>query len=219
MDKDYWRNKWATDDTRFHRTSAHPALTKYSQFTAGQRIFVPFCGKSLDLIWLMKQGCQIVASELSEVACDGFFQENAIQVSTRKEGAFVLYEAAGIKIWCGDHFALTPDVFDGVSGWYDRAALVALPEPMREKYFTHFFKVLPSFRRELFEMLLVSIEYEQERTQGPPFNVSESEIRSKLESTFDVHLLDRYQDETFASHPRFTEVPAGEAIYRIVPKR
>ncbi len=55
---------------------------------------------------------------------------------------------------------------------YDRAALVALPPSMRERYAQHFATLMPAGSRTL----LVAFEYEQTIKDGPPFSVEPDEV-------------------------------------------
>ena len=53
-------------------------------------MFVPLCGKSLDLAWLCEQGMSVVGIDLSPLAVQNFFEENHIPF---KEGQppFTIY--------------------------------------------------------------------------------------------------------------------------------
>lgn len=41
----------------------------------GRRVFVPFCGKTRDIAWLLFQGFQVAASELSELPIQQLYTE------------------------------------------------------------------------------------------------------------------------------------------------
>ncbi len=42
------------------------------------RVFVPLCGKSIDMLWLVQQGFAVTGCEISELAVEQFFTENSI---------------------------------------------------------------------------------------------------------------------------------------------
>ena len=47
-------------------------------------VFVPLCGKSLDMVWLLEQGFSVTGCEISELAVQQFFTENSIPYEKRK---------------------------------------------------------------------------------------------------------------------------------------
>ncbi len=57
------------------------ALRKFwPGLAAGSRVLVPLCGKSVDLLWLVGQGCDVTGVELSEIAVRAFFAEAGIRL-------------------------------------------------------------------------------------------------------------------------------------------
>jgi hypothetical protein len=76
------------------------------------RIFVPLSGKSVDMLWLAKQGYQVIGVELSQEACQLFFSEYDIPYQQIKKGKFTVFIADKITIFAGDffgqHFKITP---------------------------------------------------------------------------------------------------------------
>ena len=75
--------------------------------------------------------------------------------------------AGAYELWCGDMFELPREAVAGVAGVYDRAALIALPRPLREQYAEKLKALLPAQA----PMLLITLEYEQPQMSGPPFSV------------------------------------------------
>ena len=76
MEADFWLNRWENNLTGFHLDEVNPHLKENwsaLNLPAGSRVFVPLCGKSLDLIWLAEQGHQVVGIELSHLAAEAFF--------------------------------------------------------------------------------------------------------------------------------------------------
>jgi thiopurine S-methyltransferase len=127
MQADFWLKKWASGQIGFHLPDVNPYLQRYwpaLQIPAQARVLVPLCGKSLDLRWLAHQGHRVLGVELSETAIRDFFVEQQLEPEVSERGAFNVYRAASIEVWCGDFFALTAeDVADCVA-LYDRAALI-----------------------------------------------------------------------------------------------
>lgn len=174
MEPDFWHARWQQNQIGFHQGEVNPYLQQHWEdlgVPAPARILVPLCGKSLDLLWLRQQGYEVEGVELSELAIRAFFEENAIEATSRTVGEFQLWESDGIRLWCGDFFRLKRDMLEPVQAVYDRAALIALPAPMRRQYVEHMHTLtgpVPHF--------LVTLEYPQDRMDGPPFSVSEQEV-------------------------------------------
>ena len=73
MQEQFWLDKWKNNQIGFHQQQVNEFLAKYIDRLSLQknsRIFVPLCGKSLDIHWLLDQGFRVVAVELSELAVE-----------------------------------------------------------------------------------------------------------------------------------------------------
>lgn len=114
-----------------------PLLQKYwptLALPAGSRVFVPLAGKTLDMLWLAERGHRVLGVELSTLAVDQFFSENGLKPTVRESRYGTHHVAGNIELICGDAFALDTEALADCVGVYDRAALIALPLPMRERY-------------------------------------------------------------------------------------
>lgn len=94
-------------------------------------VFVPLCGKSLDLLWLCQQGHKVLGVEVSDLAVSQFFSENGLTYSKFKQDGFQHYQTESLAILQGDFFNLTANHLRDVEGVFDRASLVALPLELR----------------------------------------------------------------------------------------
>ncbi len=145
MQPEFWHKKWASGQIGFHLPEVNPYLqTALGGDLETARVLVPLCGKSLDLAWLAGRGHQVLGIELSEKAIEDFFSEHQIQPQISEKGAFKVYRGDAIELWCGDFFALTASDVADCAALYDRAALIALPAPMRERYAAHLQQILPA---------------------------------------------------------------------------
>lgn len=190
MHEDFWQARWARDEIGFHLDEVNPYLLRYwSQLSAqpGERVLVPLCGKTLDLRWLAAQGLQVLGVELSRKAIEDFFVEQGLQPQIEEQGAFVHFRAEAIELWCGDFFALTAADVEQCHLFYDRAALIALPLEMRQRYAAHLRAILPQVCRGL----LVTLDYPQEQMNGPPFAVPAEQVQAFYAEGWDVSLLAR----------------------------
>ena len=76
MDPTFWHQKWEKNNIPFHEKEANPLLVKYSNnlsLSKESRIFLPLCGKTLDIGWLLSKGYRVAAAELSELAISQLF--------------------------------------------------------------------------------------------------------------------------------------------------
>jgi thiopurine S-methyltransferase len=202
MDAKFWHERWERGEIGFHQPDYHPALLRYwpsLRLPRISRVFVPLCGRSLDMIWLAGQGHPILGVELSPVAVEGFFDHSTWTVAPRKRGPFASYAMGPYEILQGDFFDLTPELTGGIDAFYDRAALVALPPDMRGRYAARMAELLAPGDTGL----LLTLEYDQALMSGPPFSVPAGEVHELFDGHFDVELLSR--EDTLAASPRFAE--------------
>jgi len=189
MHAECWQARWARSEIGFHLPEVNTYLRQYWSalgLPIGARVLVPLCGKSLDLAWLAGQGYQVVGVELAQRAVEDFFAEHELQPVVSEVGAFRLYRAGAVEIYCGDFLALTAQQLAGCSGLYDRAALIALPPEMRERYAAHLAQVLPVGCQGL----LVTLDYPQEQMAGPPFAVPDSEVQQLLGAAWQLECIE-----------------------------
>lgn len=203
MHQDFWHERWRTGQIGFHQSTEHPFLARWwprLELPAAAHVYVPLCGKSLDMAWLAECGHRVVGSELSEIAIRDFFADRGLEPARRRDGEFTHYEAAPYEIIAGDALALTPGVLGPVDAAYDRAALVALPPDMRLAYAASLARLLPTGARSL----LVAFEYPQEMKGGPPFSVEAEEIQRLFAPAFAVEQVERL--DVLAENPKFAEI-------------
>lgn len=196
MDHEFWEKKWASNVIGFHLPDTNPILTQYWSALKPQRsdtVFVPLCGKSMDLDWLAEKHNSVIGVELSKIAVRAFFAERLYTPTvTALTSSLELYEFDEFAIYSGDYFTASIEATDLI---YDRAALVALPKEIRAEYV----QVLRSRLKESGRILLVTLDYDQDEMAGPPFSVSEEEVRT-LFSGMKITRLQR--DEADADHPK-----------------
>ena len=190
MEQQFWQEKWEANETGFHQDTTHPLLEKYYpklDLEKGTRVYVPLCGKSIDMIYLMRQGCKVIGLELSEVAVQSFFIENDIEVSIASAGEYKHFQSSDIQIWCGDFFSMPGEIMGGFSTVYDRASLIALPPEMRLQYVDK----MKQLSSRGIEILLIALEYEHGLVNPPPFTVVQDEVENLYGSWCDIELLEK----------------------------
>lgn len=139
-DNDLWIRLWKDQNTEFHQPEVNRFLQRFwppRPDGAERRVFVPFCGMSLDMIWLAAQGDHVVGVELSPIAVRRFFDENELEVTSVQIGEFQCFQAGRISVLCGDYFRLNRSILGPVDVIYDCTSLSALAEESRAPYIAH----------------------------------------------------------------------------------
>jgi len=202
MDPDFWHERWKTNQIGFHQGEINPWLVQHwpdLALPAGGHILVPLCGKSRDMFWLLEQGYAVTGIEISPIAVEAFFAENRLDPVITRERRCTRWQADTLEILCGDFFALERCDIGTVDGFYDRAALIALPTEMRLRYVQQLSALLDRHVRGL----LLTVEYRQSEMEGPPFSVSDGEVLRLFSDVCTARRLRRA--DVLQSQPRFRE--------------
>jgi thiopurine S-methyltransferase len=184
MDETFWLQKWRDAEIGFHQNDANRLLTEHFgalSLPEGSRIFVPLCGKTLDMRWLLAEGYRVVGIDLAETAVEQFFDELGAQPRLTDEGTVRRYRTEQITLFAGDVFALSEERLGPVDAVYDRAALVALPEKRRVEYTAHLMAITACAPQ-----LLLTFRYEPDCMEGPPFSIDEEEVHRHYGAAYDV---------------------------------
>lgn len=190
MKPEFWLERWSKRQIGFHQREVNALLQAHwasVHVPADARVFVPLCGKSRDMMWLHGRGHAVLGVEFAQVALRDFFAENGLTPRITVQPPFERWEAAGINLWCGDFFDLTAADLEDVGAVYDRASLIALPPDMRRRYVQKMVQILPPRA----ETLLITLSYPDGKMNGPPFSVTEAEVRNLYAAHFHIDLLDR----------------------------
>ncbi|MFI8482628.1 thiopurine S-methyltransferase [Pseudomonas sp. NPDC078700] len=213
MQADFWQSRWENNEIGFHAKQVNSYLQDNWAalgLQAGDQVFVPLCGKSLDLTWLAAQGLRVTGVELSQIAVEAFFAEQQLEPKVNQEGAFKVYRAGSVEIYCGDFFQFDGALLEGCKGFYDRAALIALPAEMRARYVQQLQAILPMGCQGI----LVTLIYDQAKMDGPPFCVTDDEVAQLFGAGWNCQHL-RTED---AFNKRFADrglKTLEESVYRL----
>lgn len=232
MDKQFWLERWAQGQIGFHQARPNEYLLRHWSclgIAPGATVLVPLCGKSLDMHWLREQGYRVLGIELAREAVSEFFEEWQLEPRICRQGAYERWEATNpaprraaadpgggaaqvgsITVLCGDFFDLEPRCLADVAGVFDRAALIALPAPMRIAYARKLHETLP----EQVAMLLITLDYDQAQMSGPPFAVGNDEVR-ELFAHCRVQLLEEADVSEAEDHARFRQRGVTRLIERV----
>ncbi len=187
MDASFWHQKWEARETGFHEGAPSARLVEHADrlgLSAGDRVFVPLCGKSRDVGWLLGEGYRVVGAELHEAAVAELFADLGVEPTITARGALREYRAGDLTVFVGDVFDVTAEALGTVDAVYDRAAVVALPDAMRVRYARHVVALTDAA-----DQLVVSFEYDPKAFDGPPFSVDGAALRRLYGDAYDLHLL------------------------------
>lgn len=214
----FWHDKWQQQQIGFHQQSINPYLIKFLpqlSLSAHAQIFVPLCGKSLDMHYLTEQGYQVLGCELDASAIDQYLQEQQLQYTHSSDSDFNYFDAPQIRLVQGDFFKLAPQQLSRLDGFYDRAALIAWPDEMRRQYAQKLAQLIPAG----ISGLLVTLDYPQAELAGPPFAVSDTWLQQHMAADFEIELLQSL--DVLAENPRFVKKQVSwlnESVYMLTRK-
>ncbi|WP_223669561.1 thiopurine S-methyltransferase [Kangiella shandongensis] len=211
MEPQFWHDKWHDREIGFHEGKANALLVKHFpslRLNPGSRVFVPLCGKTHDIHWLLSKGCHVIGVELSETAIKELFDELNLKPKITSLDNLTLYQAERVNIFVGDIFELTPEQLGDIDAIYDRAALVALPGELRQRYTAQLEKLTHKAPQ-----LVITFEYDQNAMSGPPFAISEPMLKSYYDNSYAVKHLETESVEGGLKG----QAAADEAIWLLSP--
>jgi thiopurine S-methyltransferase len=200
MNPDFWHERWTKGQIGFHQAdfnSHMQAFVDRLQVKPGGNIFVPLCGKSLDMLWLLEEGFRVTGVEISSLAVESFFAENELPMRVSDLEDCQLYSGNNLDIYCGEFFKVELTHSPHIDAVYDRASLIALPEEMRAVYVDRLTSLIPAKTRSM----LVTLDYPQQQMSGPPFSVTSAEVEELFASRYTIEHL--HSEDCLANEPRF----------------
>jgi thiopurine S-methyltransferase len=195
MDAEFWHKLWDTNNIGFHNKEVNQLFLENFpklELKKNTRIFIPLCGKTVDIKYLLDNGYRVVGIELNENAVKELFSSLRIEASITTIGSLLLFSAENIDIFVGDIFELNKLTLGKVDIIYDRGAIVALPSEIRKNYTL----LLVSITNNA-PQLIITYEYEQNLMEGPPFSVKESQLKAYYNDYYNLRLLEVVKPKAF----------------------
>lgn len=215
MQPDFWLERWRTGQIGFHQPAVDRHLRRHWPdlgLADSSRVFVPLCGKSLDLLWLRERGHSVAGVELSAVALESLCMEQGVLAKRRTLEHFDVYEAAQIQLYRGDFFKLAPELLGTFSAIYDRASLISWTPELRPAYVAQ----VAALSQPGTLTLLIAMEYPQAQMPGPPFSLSAEDIDLLYSGSHAIQQLSR--QDILANEPRLRSrglTQLHEVCYRL----
>lgn len=204
MEPDFWHLRWRKNEIAFHEDSGNSLLKQYFeswQLPENGRVFVPLCGKTKDIGWFLSKGMGVVAIELNEEAVKALFEDLGVEPVIESQSTLSKFSIENLTVYVGDFFALTAEDIGDIDGVYDRGALVALPDILRDHYSQHL-RLITHHSSQF----VVTYDYEQSLFAGPPFSVTHELIEQLYQEGYRISQLYRGKvDGGFRTHDEVYE--------------
>ncbi|MEO1044035.1 MAG: thiopurine S-methyltransferase [Pseudomonadota bacterium] len=187
MQEEFWQSRWQENRIAFHEPVAHPFLEAHFDaldLDAGNTVLVPLCGKTLDIDWLLARGVKVVGIEFHQAAVEEVFARLGLLPEQTEANGLKCFHHGNLTLYVGDFFALPQALLGDVHAIFDRGALVALPEEIRIRYAAQLADITQNAPQ-----LLISYDYDQRQTEGPPFSIPQSAVEQLYESIYRCSLL------------------------------
>jgi thiopurine S-methyltransferase len=201
----FWNKKWESNQLGFNEEKINPLLSENFdklQIPQGKTVFIPLCGKTIDITWFLQKGYHVIGSELSTIAIDDLFKSLGIVPQIEDRIELKVYTGPNIKIFVGNIFSIKKEDLGEVDAVYDRAAIVALPNELRKSYATHLIKLTQSAPQ-----LVITIDH-NDGYQGPPYAVPQSLLENYYGSYYKIEIIGYENFE-----PRMLKkMPSGKQI-------
>jgi len=131
--------------TPWHRSDVNPSLEKYlkllgpapsafNMVPAIRKVFVPLCGKSLDIMYLLGQGYHVFGIEGVKKAIEDFIHEHKLDMMVDEEMSVYFTTGNKLVIYCGDILKCPIDKFGPFQAVWDCGGLGAIGYDEREEY-------------------------------------------------------------------------------------
>lgn len=201
---DNWLQRWKDGRTGWHEADGNVMLRRHwPRLMRGSRVLVPLCGKTVDMLWLARQGLDVTGVEVSEIAIREFFDEHGLAYRLSSGDGLPSYSAVDVpvKIVCGDYMSFDDGPFHSL---YDRGALVAVAAADRPAYVQHTRRLLEADAYRL----IITLNYDDARAAGPPHSVSDTEL---LGYWSDLQCVESRNDIE-RSPPKFRQAGLDEVI-------
>ncbi|CAL8110762.1 unnamed protein product [Orchesella dallaii] len=202
---EYWENRYKKRNFEWHIEEVHPQLLKYlSKLTQleteetvegskAKKFFVPLCGKTKDIPFLLKLGFEVFAVEAIDSVVQELINENNLELTFDEKRSIYHDKDEQLKIYCGDLFKCPIEEYGPFDCIWDRASFIALDYSFRPSYID-MMKRSVGYGSENgvhnFRYLLQSVTYDKSNFAGPPRCVDAADIKEFFGLWADVTVLE-----------------------------
>ncbi|XP_076823094.1 thiopurine S-methyltransferase-like [Clavelina lepadiformis] len=217
--KEDWIKRWENHHIAFHMSQADPDLVKFKDILSngGSNVFVPLCGKTLDLLYLAELGHEVIGCEICEMPILEFFEDHSVKYEKWQHptAPFEIFKGIDkkITIYKGDFFELKSSIVGKFDGAWDRGAFGSVHPSLEFKYAD----VMNDLIKANGRYILSTFEYETS-FPGPPFSVHAEDIAAALGRYFNISKLEYYETKDYNFLQRAACPVTGITISLLSPK-
>jgi len=186
-----WIKAWDADYIPFHKPAPHADVVKHEKVLLPKicSVFIPLCGKSVDMKYLSDKGHKVVGLDVSEKGILEYFKDNELSYSRKRHSTypFDVFQADGadISIYMGDMFEATSQLLGTFDAVWDRASYISINVDERPKYRD----IMATLLKPDGVWLLNCFEYDLTKYRGRPNSIEEDEIMQTFRDLFKVKKL------------------------------
>lgn len=200
----------------------------YPELVRGKRprILLPLCSKSVDLLWLWRRGHEVVGIEDIGKSVIDFAKTSGLQLTADDDNNNIqmiknYVTAENMLKALQTNFTSTNNPFSDHSfdTIWDRSGFASIP-PHYRMFYAEAMKQLLTW--DNFRYLLLVYEYDEEAVEGPPYSVTEDQIRelfSDIANVSKIHEKGMDFDSRFRAN-KFSQsgIDIREVIYLLQNK-
>lgn len=215
----------------------HPIKSLMGLFSGGvskpaghpsrKRMFVPCCGKSVDMVWLAsKFGIkEVVGVELVQQAIDELCAEQPGQnfYESHNCSGFTFYKSkpkhlsADITVMKGDYFALQSKITGKFDAIWDRRSLTCIPPVLRDEYVRIQNDLLVPGAKILLCTVDCHLSTQKGINEGSIFSINEKEVRKLYENLPWVKSVELIKaDDLMKSSPKEWEMQGIDRVSGLI---
>jgi len=230
----YWTTRYDSKTTGWLINNAHPFLLKNPDLLLGGRsdrvesenskkIFVPLCGTTHDLLYLLSLGFEVFGVEGVKSCFEVLNERDGLGlVFNEKESTYETPDGR-LKIYYGDLYKCPIEKWGPFDCVWDRASLIAIDMDFRPSYADIIKRSLGSnsLDRE-FRYIIEVVSYDKSLFQGPPKCVTEEDLKTlypeyKIEILQDSKITE--SSGLYKTFPKNFEFNVDEVIYMLKPRK
>lgn len=183
-----WNKCWELGTTEWHEQDVNSSLLRHVDELVGGRqhirIFVPLCGKTVDLKWLADKGHTVVGVECSQLALEAFFNEHSLEFTREPVNQLngFLYKSTTlpISLYCCDIMEFPKAEEEHFDAVWDRGSLIAIKPTDIQQYI----EVICSVMSDDCCYLLEVFDIDKDACTGPPQTLSDADMQELFGDKF-----------------------------------
>jgi len=225
----YWTTRYENKRTAWLINNAHPFLVKNSDLFLGngaqtsKKIFVPLCGITHDLVYLLSLGFEVFAVEGVKSCFDVLNKRDGLGLAFNERESTYETRDGRLKIYHGDLYKCPIEKWGPFDCVWDRGSLVAIDFSFRATYANMIKRSLASKTQAKDFRYIIEVEcYDQSLFPGPPKCVTKEDLET-LYPEYKIELLQRKKitesSGYFKMFPENFDFHAEEVIYMLSPRK